>query len=617
MRRLHDRLVAYGLEIAPNERKRGYFGPSTRAVVGDFQRAQGIQRSCEGCEKTLAALMSSPAVGEVASTGAIAQWPSEAQQASATTSPGRNPILSSAGTTIAETVRVWEKHTAFQTADAAQSIAYTFNLANNAGIHLDVLVTAINSGKTAGASFKRSADFRNNDGTAAQINDTQDGGSNLDAGLIWQCTIDCSGSSARVLVTGAANTTVRWGIYVSVMETDCSSKYPATHMLGSQRNGVNHVSMNLGDFNRVTGPIRGTNYPIYSDALLDWYQAKKVKSVRFMFTWEAVQSTLNGPVPATGQGYAGYWSDLTSVVTRLLNRDIYVILSPWQYNTASGDTDIVYDDAAFSSGHFADFWGKFATAINGATGNDQRVAFDLINEPHTHAESGNKQGDIGISLADWFTCAQAAITAIRDAGATNTIFVPGMAYANASSFTTNGSSTEWLKLGDPKENIAVTVHCYIHRRSDKLSTTALRDSCAALVSWARTYDIKVNVGEIAIDAGANGRPTYCSTFAIGQAQWDDWNRFCVSNNDVLVGWNWWGNSAAGWWNQGDSCDEQGYHWGLTLDDGRTQTIYMDLIEATLPAPLLYIPDHIADTGLEPETTTRAWESPRHMGEAIR
>jgi endoglucanase len=272
----------------------------------------------------------------------------------------------------------------------------------------------------------------------------------------------------------------------------------------------------------------------------------------------------------------------------LLARDVYVILSPWQYNTASGDTDIVYDDSSFTSADFADFWGKFATAINGSTGNDQRVAFDLINEPHTHAESGNRSGDIGISLTDWFTFAQAAIDAIRAAGATNTIFVPGMGYTAASSFTTNGSSTEWLKLTDPQKNIAVTVHCYDGLGS--ASPTVLRDACSALVTWARMHCIKVNVGEIAIDAGNNGRSSYCSTFATAQVQWEDWNAFCVANNDVLVGWNWWGNSAPGWWNQGDSCDgkdtpdtsdDHGYHWGLTLDDGVTQTVYMNLIEATL------------------------------------
>src|SRR4051794_25413259 len=39
-----------------------------------------------------------------------------------------------------------------------------------------------------------------------------------------------------------------------------STTYLAKHMLGAQRNGLNHVSMNLGAFNRAMGPIRGTDY---------------------------------------------------------------------------------------------------------------------------------------------------------------------------------------------------------------------------------------------------------------------------------------------------------------------------------------------------------------------
>jgi endoglucanase len=387
-------------------------------------------------------------------------------------------------------------------------------------------------------------------------------------------------------------------------------KYLVSHMLGSQRNGLNHVGMNMGGFNRGSGPVSGKDYPTYSNALLNWYQAKDVKCVRLLFTWEAVQSSLGGPVPATvtGPGYANYWNDLISVVTRLRARGIYVILAPWQYNTNSKDTDIVYDSNSFTPVQFADFWGKFATAINGVTGNDQRVGFDLINEPHTHAESGNKAGDIGINLADWFSCAQAAINAVRAAGAQNTTFVPGLAYAAASSFITNGSSTEWLKLTDPLKNIAVTVHCYAGLGS--ASPTVLRNACSALVAWARTNGVKVNIGEVAIDAGDNGKAPYCSDFSTAQAQWADWNSFCIENDDVLVGWNWWGNSASGdWWNQGDSCNPEGYHWGLTLDDGTNSTVYMKLIESSLPAPLLYIRDNVADTGSEPNaTTTIAWES---------
>ena len=422
-------------------------------------------------------------------------------------------------------------------------------------------------------------------------------------------------------------------------------KYPPNHFLGAQRNGLNHVGMNLGAIkNRALGPVREggpppTEYPLYSPALLDWYQQKNVKSVRLMFTWEAVQRTLGGPVPATaadGPGYADYWLDLKSVLTGLLGpgKDIYVILCPWQHNRnsgAKGDTDIVYDDATFKLpppapdpwAHFKDFWGKFATAINGVTGNDQRVAFDLINEPHTHAQSGDKPGDIGISLVDWFACARAAITAIRLTGAKNTIFVPGMGYAGASSFIHNGSSAEWkklidpLNLADPLKNIAVTVHCYDgvtklsgQQQEVKKPETALPVACEAVVDWARTNGIKVNIGEIAIDAGPNGKQNFCSVSDLIHAkkQWEHWNEFCVANNDVIVGWNWWANGAPAWWDQADSCG--GNHWGLRVNDGNPQTIYMDLIESTLPVPNLDIRDNVADAGSEPNNTTSVgWQSP--------
>lgn len=355
--------------------------------------------------------------------------------------------------------------------------------------------------------------------------------------------------------------------------------YPADHFLGRQRNGLNHVSMNLAGFDRKDGPVQGTNYPVYSDQLLDWYRSKGVESVRLLFTWEAVQSALGSPLPSPGAGYAIYWADLVDVVNRLLARGIYVIVGPWQYNANVADTDIVYDSAAFTSAEFSDFWSKFAAAINAATGNDQRVAFDLINEPHL---PGN--GRIGITLEDWFSYAQSAIDAIRAAGAANTVFVPGMDYTAAATFTTNGSADQWLTLADPAENIAATAHCYLD--SANLSLTAIVDACSAFVSRARENGVKVNIAEIAINAGPNGRAATCSSFAAAQAQWSNWTEFCAANNDVLVGWNWWGNSEAGWWNEGDSCDPEGFHWGLTLDNGVTQTVYMDLIESSIPVRIL-------------------------------
>jgi hypothetical protein len=147
-----------------------------------------------------------------------------------------------------------------------------------------------------------------------------------------------------------------------------------------------------------------------------------------------------------------------------------------------------------------------------------------------------------------------------------------MAYTAAASFVTNGSAGPWLTLTDPATNLALTVHCYSPLGS--ASPTVLPDSCTALVTWARNHGVKVHIGEIALDAGD---PT--GSWALAQAQWAAWAQFCTDNSDVLLGWNWWANSAGGWWDDGDS--GHGSHWGLTTDDGNTQTIYMNLIEATL------------------------------------
>jgi hypothetical protein len=68
-----------------------------------------------------------------------------------------------------------------------------------------------------------------------------------------------------------------------------------------------------------------------------------------------VQSQLGASVPSgpAGSGYDHYWRDLIDVLTRLRARGISVILCPWQFNPASGDTDITYAGASFTTADFA------------------------------------------------------------------------------------------------------------------------------------------------------------------------------------------------------------------------------------------------------------------------
>ena len=62
------------------------------------------------------------------------------------------------------------------------------------------------------------------------------------------------------------------------------------------------------------GPRAGTDYPVHSPALIDYYRSKNVRVIRLLFSWERLQSRLWGPVPAVGTGYAAYAANLAAVV---------------------------------------------------------------------------------------------------------------------------------------------------------------------------------------------------------------------------------------------------------------------------------------------------------------
>jgi predicted esterase len=370
-------------------------------------------------------------------------------------------------------------------------------------------------------------------------------------------------------ITGPTGTTGPTGPTGATGPTGPIVGFPAAQRTGTNLAGLE--SATYDQYSVSSGPSTGS-YPVYSTTLLNFLQSEGIGVARITVAWEALQSSLGGSVPASTSGnYGAYWNNLVNTVKGLLTRGISVIVEPWGYNASIGDTDITYRGAAFSAANFGAFWGPFAAAINAATGNDNGVAFGLMNEPHT--QSNGPSGGVGVSLANWFADAQAAITAIRATGATNLILVPGMSYTDSASFISNGSAAQFLTLNDPLKNTAVSVHNYDGLGSS--STTALRDATSALVSWARTNNLKVHLGEIAIDDGA---PTGSATTAA--AQWADWTAFVKANSDVVLGWCWWATGASGWWDNGDSSN--GSHWGLTQSGSdNTPSVYMNLIKSSL------------------------------------
>jgi endoglucanase len=76
-----------------------------------------------------------------------------------------------------------------------------------------------------------------------------------------------------------------------------------------------------------------------------------------------------------------------------------------------------------TNAQFAAMWSSLASKY----GNDSRVAFGLMNEPHD------------LDVYAWAQSAQAAVTAIRNAGANNTILLPGTDYTSLGAFQYNSA----------------------------------------------------------------------------------------------------------------------------------------------------------------------------------
>ncbi len=341
--------------------------------------------------------------------------------------------------------------------------------------------------------------------------------------------------------------------------------------------GVNLVGMEMhyAAFDQATGPIAGTNYPVQDTRLIDYLVSKHVSVIRFLFSWEGMQSVLNGPIPAATTGaYRAYYDAYRRIVDDATSKGIRVIVEPWQTNTHGGAGGArwrgqLVGSASVPVSAFADFWAKMATLFAG----NPRVSFGLVNEPNS------------MSTMQWWTAAQAAVTAIRQAGATQQILVPGNDYTAASQWTSSWYDTDvvqrsnaygWLNangpgkpLADPLNNTIVEVHTYLDSdeggsSAEITSVTAARTHLANVVDEARAHGYRVFLGEIGFYAGQttdDGRPA--------SAAWSDFVAYAKANADTLLGWTWWATGAPGWWD--DVGANGGGHYATTPTDGTTYT----------------------------------------------
>jgi endoglucanase len=252
-------------------------------------------------------------------------------------------------------------------------------------------------------------------------------------------------------------------------------------------------------------------YPTHDE--IDYYAGKKANLVRIPFRWPRMQPTLYGALSSAELGR------LDDIVGYATGKGVVVLIDAHDYGR--WNDQVVGLDVP--SATLADFWSKLA----GHYASNPRVFFGLMNEPHDETASV------------WLDAANAALGAIRNAGATNLVTVPGTAWTGAHDWVSSGNATAMLGVVDPKDNYVFEVHQYMDSdfsgsHDTCQSTTVGSANLTEFTAWARANGKRAVLGEF-----AGGRNATCL------AALDDMLSYVDANRDVWLAWTYWG--AGPWW----------------------------------------------------------------------
>ncbi len=262
---------------------------------------------------------------------------------------------------------------------------------------------------------------------------------------------------------------------------------PAVTRLGSagpwagfQYLGVNLSGAEFGvssqEWGGVNIGISGTDYTFPTHGEIDYYAAQNLNTIRLPFSWERLQPTMNGAFDGT------YSAAIDDVVQYAATRGVTVVIDPHNYGYGYGN---LIGSAGTPTAAFANLWLRLATHY--AT--TPNVLYGLVNEPHVQAPS------------EWLAPANAAIAAIRAAGATQEILVPGTHYTGGDSWLTSGNADIFAaNVIDPLHNFAFEIHQYSDAdqsgsSASVVSPTIGAERLAAVTAWAERTGNRLFLGE--------------------------------------------------------------------------------------------------------------------------
>lgn len=277
--------------------------------------------------------------------------------------------------------------------------------------------------------------------------------------------------------------------------------------------GVNLAGAEFGD----VGGMHGTAYRYPADEELDDLARRGFSVVRLPFRWERLQPRLN-------EGFDVVELErLDHVVAQAHARKVAVILD--LHNYARWNDGVVGSESV-PIPVFADVWARLAEHFRGQDG----VVFGLMNEPHD------------MRTETWGKAAQAAVDAIRGAGACNRILVPGNAWTGAHSWRSGDYSMPnavvMRRVTDPIGRSTFEFHQYLDsdwsgRAASCRPVGEVVAALAVATGWLEETGATGFLGEIGAGAGPQ-------CLAGLSAMLDH-----VEAHPVWRGWTAW--AAGAWW----------------------------------------------------------------------
>lgn len=194
--------------------------------------------------------------------------------------------------------------------------------------------------------------------------------------------------------------------------------------------------------------------------------------------------------PATGLGktfnetHFDYFKRAVDYVT--VTKGAYAILDPHNYMRYNDPSSQPYsgsvigntsDPTAATTAQFGEFWGELA----GRFADNEKVIFGLMNEPHDMATS--------LVLAN----NQAAIDAIRAAGASNLVIMPGNSWTGGHAWAQGSDPSSALlhTFADPLNNTAIDIHEYLDVDYSGSHSECVSDAAtnlADVTAWLKVGD---------------------------------------------------------------------------------------------------------------------------------